>query len=112
MATKEVIWLRLLLKELGLLQPRDTHVLIKISEDNTYAQTIYQEFNKVCKGRKDKENSSITISFISHNQVLVTLTNHLFFYSRIKQIDNHHYYIRDKVAHKRIELSIMPWPML
>ena len=39
-AAKEATWLRLLLKELGLLQPDNKHALIKVSKQNSSAHAI------------------------------------------------------------------------
>lgn len=41
LAAKEATWLRLLLTELGLLQPNEQHALIKVSEGNTCARKIH-----------------------------------------------------------------------
>lgn len=45
LAAKEATWLRLLLTELGLLQPDQQHALIKVSERNSCVQSIQQDLD-------------------------------------------------------------------
>lgn len=108
LAAKEATWLRLLLTELGLLQPNDKHALIKILEQNTYAQAIHRDLDNVCGGKETEPLPSITIPMKCNNQGSIALAHNLAFHSRTKHIDIQHHYIRDEVASKRIELSYVP----
>lgn len=77
LAAKKATWLQLLLTKLGLLQPEEQYTLIKILEQNTYAQAIYQDldWDNAC-GREEKPITepaiSITISFKGDNQGSIT----------------------------------------
>lgn len=52
LASKEANWFRLLLTELGLLQPDDQHTLIKIANNTTCAQAIQQDLGNACGGEE------------------------------------------------------------
>lgn len=43
LAAKEATWLRLLLTELGLLQPDQQHALIKVSQNNASVNSIHRD---------------------------------------------------------------------
>lgn len=107
LAAKEATWLRLLLTELGLLQPDQIHALIKVSEHNTSAHAIQNNLDKndleiACGG------GEIVIPLKGDNQGSIALAHNPVFHSRTKHIDIQHNYIRDEVASKRIELSYVP----
>ena len=53
LAAKEASWLRLLLTELGLLQPDQQHALIKVSERNTSVRQIHQDLGIVRGGESE-----------------------------------------------------------
>ena len=108
LAAKEATWLRLLLTELGLLQPNDQHALIKISEQNTCAQAIHQDLDNACGGGRTELPPSITIPLKGDNQGSTALAHNPVFHSRTNHIDIQHHYIRDEVASKRIEFSYVP----
>ena len=107
LAAKETTWLRLLLTELGLLQPDQQHTLIKVSEQNSSAHAIEDDLDDLdtTRGRGGEE---IIIQLKGDNQGSMALAHKPVFHSRTKQIDIQHHYIRDEVASKRIELSYVP----
>lgn len=109
LAAKETTWLRLFLNELGLLQPDKQHALIKISEQNTYAQAIHQDLDpdNTCGG-KEEQATSITIPLKGDNQGSIALAHNPVFHARTKHIDIQHHYIHDEIAAKRIELWYVP----
>lgn len=107
LASKEATWLRLLLTELGLLQPGDQHAEIKIVESNSCALAIAND----CTAQGGEEGllaSSRAIPLKGGNQGSISLAHNHVFHARTKHIDIQHHYIRDKVAAKRIELSYVP----
>ncbi len=53
LAAKEASWLRLLLTELGFLQPDQQHALIKVLERNTNVRQIYQNLGIVRGGESE-----------------------------------------------------------
>lgn len=122
LAAKEATWLRLLLTELGLLQPGEQHALIKISEQNTCAQAIYQDLeDNGCGGEEGPTTepakcitiptepaTSITIPLKGDNQGSIALAHNPVFHARTKHIDIQHHYICDEIAAQRIELSYVP----
>ena len=116
LAAKEATWLRLLLTELGLLQPDDQHALIKVLEQNTSAQAIQAnlsierggETESSEKGIERGVEDEIVIPLKGDNQGSIALAHNPVFHSRTKHIDIQHHYIRDEVAAKRIELSYVP----
>ncbi len=55
LAVKEAMLLRLLLTQLGLLQPNQQHALIKASERNSSVQHIQQDLDIVRGGRASRE---------------------------------------------------------
>ncbi len=99
LAAKEVTWLRLLLTELGLLQPDQHHALIKVTEHNTSANAIENNLDIGCR------RGEIVIPLKSDNQGSIALAHNPVFHPRTKYIDIQHHYIRDEVVSKRIELS-------
>lgn len=113
LAAKEATWLRLLLTELGLLQPREQHAPIKISEQNTCAQAIHQDLDRdnTYEGEEKpitEPATSITIPLKGDNQGSIASAHNPVFHTRTKHIDIQHHYIRDEVAAQRIELSYVP----
>lgn len=113
LAAKEATWLRLLLTELGLLQPGEQHALIKISEQNTCAQAIHKDldWDNACGGEERSTTepaTSITIPLKGDNQGSIALAHNPVFHARTKHIDIQHHYTRDEVAAQRIELSYVP----
>ncbi len=102
LAAKEVTWLRLLLKELGLLQPDQQHALIKVSEHNTSSHAIDNDFDIACGG------GEIVIPLKGDNLGSIALAHNQVFHSRTMYIDIQHHYICDEVTSKRIELSYVP----
>lgn len=103
LATKEIIWLRLLLTELELLQPDQKHAFIKVSKHNTGAHTIQNNLDKNNLEIACREGE-IVIPLKGNNQGSIALAHNPVFHSRTKYIDIQYHYIRDKVASKRIEL--------
>lgn len=53
LAAKKVMWLRLLLTELGFLQPNQHYALIKVSKGNKCIQHIQQDWD-IVRGRGSK----------------------------------------------------------
>lgn len=88
LAAKKATWLRLLFTELDLLQPDKQYALIKISEQNTYAQAIYHDLDldNAC-GEKEELATSITISLKGDNQESIALAHNPVFHARTKYID-------------------------
>lgn len=107
LAVKEATWLRLLLTELGLLQPDQQHGLIKVSEHNTCAQAI-QSPDIARGGENESRTSTIIIPLKGDNQGSIALAHNPVFHSRTKHIDIQHNYIRDEVVSKRIKISYVP----
>lgn len=112
LAAKKATWLRLLLTELGLLQPGEQHAVIKISERNTCAQAIHQDLDRdnACGGEEKPTTepaTSITIPPKGDNQGSIAFGHNPVFHARTKHIDIQHHYIRDEVAAQRIELSFV-----
>lgn len=101
LAAKEATWLRLLLTELGLLQPHDQHAKILIKEGNSSAEALLQD-TTVRGGVKE------TIPLKGDNQSSITLAHNPVLHSRTKHIDTQHYYIRDEVSSGRIKLTYVP----
>ena len=66
LAAKEATWLRLLLTELGLLQPNQQHALIKVSKRNTCTQAIQQD-PVIARGR-GASRESVTELVTSYQQ--------------------------------------------
>ncbi len=112
LAAKEATWLRLLLTELGLLQPGQQHALIKVSQNNTCVHAIQQDLDDERGGKNELAGSSdgttIVIPLKGDNQGSIVLAHNPVFHSRTKHIDIQHHYIRDEVGAKRIELSYVP----
>lgn len=54
----EATWLRLLLMELGLLHPDQQHALIKVSKQNTCAQSMQQDLD-VARGGEGESKTAI-----------------------------------------------------
>ena len=112
LAAKEATWLRLLLNELGLLQPDQQHALIKVFKNNKSAQAIHNDLG-IERGEEDESKSRsekhpIVIPLKGDNQGSIALAYNPVFHSRTKHIDIQHHYIRDEVASKRIDLSYVP----
>lgn len=121
LAAKEAMWLRLLLTQLGLLQPNQQHALIKVSERNSSVRHIQQDVDIVRGGRASRElvrasqelvravgvgeNEQIVIPLKGDNQGSIALAHNPVFHSRTKHIDIQHHYICDEVAAQRIQLS-------
>ena len=100
LVAKEATCLRLLLTELGLLQPDDQHGLMKIAENNTCTQAIQQDLDNACGGGED---SSITIPLKGDHQGSIALAQNPVFHYQTKHIANTIPFVtRDA---KRIELS-------
>jgi hypothetical protein len=95
-AAKEATWYRLLLTELGILQPEDQHAEIRVSEDNKGAEAVTQ----------DNNNSAIMV--YGDNQSAIALANNPVYHARTKHIDIQHHYIRDEVSAGRIQLRYIP----
>ncbi len=104
LAAKKATWLRLLLTELGLLQPDKQHALIKVLEQNKSTQAI-QDHSNEHRGGGELE---IIMPLKGDNQGSIALIHNPVFHSRTKHINIQHHYIRDEVASKRIELSYVP----
>lgn len=125
LAAKEATWLRLLLTELGLLQPDQQHALIKVSERNTSVSQIHQDLG-IVRGEGSSIESGdngkgggqalesgdnkreIVISLKGDNQGSIALAHNPIFHSRTKHIEIQYHYIRDEVATQRIQLSYIP----
>ena len=103
LAAKEATWLRLLLTELGLLDPHDQHAQIKITESNSCAKAIAEDVD-IARER----GPGPLIPLKGDNQGSIALRYNPVFHARTKHIDIQHHYIRDEVAAKRIELSYVP----
>ncbi len=107
LAAKEATWIRLLLTELGLLQPDQQHALIKVSERNTSVRQIHQELD-IGRGGEDESGGAskpIVIPLKGDNQGLIALAHNPVFQSRTKHIDIQHHYSRDEVTAQKIQLS-------
>lgn len=120
LAAKEATWLRLLLTELGLLQPDQQHALIKVSERNTSVSQIHQDLGIVRGGGGSSSESGdngkggdqalesgdtkrqIVIPLKGDNQGSIPLAHNPVFHPRTKHIDIQHHYMRDEVATQRI----------
>ncbi len=107
LAAKEATWLRLLLTELGLLQPDEQHALIKVSQNNTCTQSIRENLD-IARGGEETNVGEMIIPLKGDNQGSIALAHNPVFHSRTKHIDIQHHYIRDEVASRRIELSYVP----
>ncbi len=114
LAAKEAMWLRLLLTQLGLLQPNQQHALIKVSERNSSVRQIQKNLDIVRGGRASRElvravgvdeNEQIVIPLKGDNQGSIALAHNPVFHSRTKHIGIQHHYICDEVAAQRIQLS-------
>lgn len=119
LAAKEATWLRLLFTELGLLQPDEQHALIKVSQSNTCVQNIQWDLNIARGGEESNIESSnvenidckeqqMIIPLKGDNKGSIALAHNPVFHSRTKYIDIQHYYIRDEIESRRIELSYVP----
>ncbi len=97
----------MLLTKLGLLQPDEQHTLIKVSQNNTCAQSIYENLDIARRGEETNVGEMI-IPLKGDNQGSIALAYNPVFHSKTKHIDIQHHYIRDKVVSRRIELSYMP----
>lgn len=113
LAAKEATWQRLLLTELGFLQPDQQHALIKVSERNRCVQSIQQDLD-IARGGDEtgagniESEGQIVIPLKGENQGSIALAHNPVFYSRTKHIDIQLHYIRDEVASPRIELFHVP----
>ncbi len=118
LAAKEATWLRLLLTELGLLQPDQQHTLIKVSEQNTSVRPIHQDLGIMHEWEgesggnggdgKSGDVGEIVIPLKGDNQRSITLAHNPVVHSRTKHINIQHHYIRDEVASQRIQLFYIP----
>ena len=112
LAAKEAIWLRLLLIELGLLQPDQQHALIKVSKNNRSAQAIHNDLGIERREEEKLKSRSkkypMVIPLKGNNQGSIALAFNSVFYSKTKYINSQHHYIRDKVTSKGINLSYVP----
>lgn len=81
-AAKEATWLRLLLTELGLLEPDQQHAQIKISNNNTCIQAINDDLDGI-----NPRGASSTVSLKGDNQGSISLAHNPVFHARTKHID-------------------------
>lgn len=86
LATKQATWLRLLLTKLGLLQLNEQYALIKVSQNNTCTQRIYENLS-IAYGKEETNVREIIIPLKSNNQESIVLAHNPVFYFRIKHID-------------------------
>ena len=109
LAAKEATWIRLLLTELGLLDPNEQHARIKIIGSNSCAKAIEGDVG-IARGGEQMEQKQMgqTIPLKGDNQSSISLVHNPVYHARTKHIDIQHHYIRDEVAAKRIELSYVP----
>ncbi len=89
--------------ELELLQPRQQHTLMRITEDNICVRHINEDTD-ILRGGRSKSDKTIIIS-LKVDKRSIALTHNLVFHSRTKHIDIQHDYICDDVASKKIEQS-------
>lgn len=121
LAAKEATWLRLLLTELGLVQPDQQHALIKVSQNNTSVHAIHRDLHDERGGEDELSElaeknepakipkvTEIVVPLKGDNQGSIALAHNPVFHSRTKHIDIQHHYIRDEVGAGRIELSYVP----
>ena len=121
LAANEATWLRLLLTELGLLQPDQQHALIKVSQNNTSVHAIHRDLHDERGGEDELSElaeknepakipkvTEIVVPLKGDNQGSIALAHNPVFHSRTKHIDIQHHYIRDEVGAGRIELSYVP----
>ena len=122
LAAKEATWLRLLLTELGLLQPTEQYAEIKIAERSTGAAEIKANLRDQEKERRDSlfnatpsnttapltDVTKRSISLKGKNQGSIALAHNPVYHARTKHIDIQHYYICDEVAAGRIDLQYIP----
>lgn len=80
LAAKEATWLRLLLTELGLLDPNEQHAEIKIREAKTCAKAIEDE--GIAQG-----GGQASMELKGDNQGSIALAHNPVFHARTKQID-------------------------
>lgn len=109
LAAKEATWLRLLLTELGLLDPQDQHAQIKIGRSNSCAKAISKDVSIARGGGSPAtEDQGSSMELKGDNQGSIALAHNPVFHARTKHVDIQHHYIRDEVAAKKIELSYIP----
>ncbi len=126
---QEATWLRLLLMELGLLQPDQQFAEIRVHESNKCVDAIlppakqYQRPDNRGEITHKQENlpqigvipnhpdtiqsSSTSITLKGDNQSSIALANNPVLHTRIKYIDIQHHYIRDEATTGRINLVYM-----
>lgn len=127
LAAREATWLRLLLTELGLLQPDQQFAEIRLHESNKCVNAILppaKEYQRPDNGgeiaHEQKgsphtgaaipdlpdtiQSSSTPITLKGDNQSSIALPNNPILHSRTKHIDIQHHYIRDEVTRGRINL--------
>lgn len=124
LVVKEATWMRLLLTELGFLQTDQQYTFIKISKYNTCARAVTDDIARggeqseaaslSCRpeqledSKLGPEDPTIVVPVKRDNQGSIALAHNPVFHSKTKHIDIQHYYIRDEVVAKRIELSYIP----
>ncbi len=104
LAAKKATWLRLLLTELGLLQSNEQHALIKVSQNNTCAQSIHENLD-IARGEEETNIGEMIIPLKGNNQGSIALAHNPVFHFRTKYINIQYHYIRDEVASQKIKLS-------
>ena len=135
LAAREATWLRLLLTELGLLQPDQQFAEIRVHESNKCVDAIlppakqYQEpDNGGESAHRQKsisqkgaaipnlldntQSSSTPITLKGDNQSSIALANNPVLHTRTKHIDIQHHYIRDEVTRGRINLVYTPTELM
>lgn len=108
LATKEEMWLCLLLTKLGFLQSNQQYTLIKVFKNNKNIYAICNNL-KFKQKREHKLKSKgkkqlMVILLKDNNQDLIALIHNPGFYLRIKYINIQHHYIRNQVTLKKINL--------
>ena len=130
LAAREATWLRLLLTELGLLQPDQQFAEIRAHESNKCVDAIsrpdiqYERPDSggdIAQQQKRAEISDLSdtvqpppvpITLKGDNQSSIALSNNPILHTRTKHIDIQHHYIRDEVTSGRINLVYTPTELM
>lgn len=107
LAAKKAILLCLLLIKLDFLQSDKQFIMIKIFQNNTYAQTIYKQLD-IVHGKEKTNFKEMIIPLKNNNQGSIVLAHNPTYYSKMKHIDIQYYYICDEIVSQKIELSYIP----
>ncbi len=135
LAAREATWLRLLLTELGLLQPDQQFAEIRVHESNKCVDAILppaKQYRRPDNGQEIAheqkslpqtgavipdlpdiiQSSSTSINLRGDHQSSIALANNPVLHTRTKDIDIQHHYIRNEVTIRRINLVYTPTELM